>query len=98
MNGIYYSNEFTFVMVRDYFKRTYCLFEFLLALAFDKPITVLLEVDERHGGIAMEDLSKEVPKLYYEHIIEHEIIKVSRDYFSSFVEKVGKRVSRHRRK
>jgi len=97
VDGIFGSNEFVFIMVRDYFKRRYCIFEWLLAVAFGKPITVLLEADVRFGGIQIEELSEVVPKLFYERIIQHEIINVNRNYFDSFVAKLERRIIRHQK-
>jgi len=97
VDGIFGSNEFVFIMVRDYFKRKYCIFEWLLAVAFGKPITVLLEADVRFGGLQIEELSEVVPKLFYERIIQHEIINVNRNYFDSFVAKLEKRIIRHQK-
>jgi len=94
VDGIFGSKEFVFIMVRDYFKRRYCIFEWLLAVAFGKPITVLLEDDIRFGGVQIDELSKVVPKLFYEHMIQHEIINVNRIYFDSFVSKLEKRIIR----
>jgi hypothetical protein len=97
VEGIFKSNEFVFVMVKDFFERPYCIFEVLLAVALRKPITVLLENDRRFGGLAFEELSKVIPNFIYDHIIEHEIINVNREYFMSFVDKLKKRVTRHRK-
>jgi len=95
VDGIFGSDEFVCIMVRDYFKRRYCIFEWLVAVAFGKPITVILEDDKRFGGVQIEELPEVVPKLFYEHIIQHEIINVNRIYFDSFVAKLEKRIIRH---
>jgi len=97
VNGIFYSSEFVFVMVRDYFERPYCIFELLLAVAFAKPITVVLETDRRFGGLAFEELTRVIPEFFYDHIKAHEIIKVNREYFKSFYEKLVRRIVRHRK-
>jgi len=96
IDGILNSNEFVIVMAYNYFDRSYCVFEFLVALAFQKPITVLLEEDKRFGGTTIERMKEEVPRLYYDIIITHEIVKINRELFEAFIEKVVKRVGRHR--
>lgn len=97
VEGIFTSSEFVIVMVKDYFERTYCVFEYLVAAAFRKPITVLLENDTRVGGLTINELPEVVPKLYYDRVTTHEIINVNRDYFDSFVAKVGKRLARNKK-
>eukprot|EP00495_Collosphaeridae_sp_1-RS-2012_P009569 TRINITY_DN9778_c0_g1_i1.p1 TRINITY_DN9778_c0_g1~~TRINITY_DN9778_c0_g1_i1.p1 ORF type:complete len:155 (-),score=14.32 TRINITY_DN9778_c0_g1_i1:16-480(-) len=92
VNGIFNSSEFVFVMVRDYFERPYCIFEVLLAIAFGKPITVVLETDRRFGGLPFEELTKVIPEIFYNHIKAHEIINVNREYFKKlFPKKLEKR-------
>jgi len=98
VDGIFNSNEFILVMVKDYFNRPYCIFEWLVAMAFRKPITVLLENDARFGGISIEGISHEVPKIYSDSMVKHEIITINREYFDTFIDKVEKRISRHRKK
>lgn len=97
IEGIFGSSEFVMVLVRDYFKRVYCVFEYLVAMAFKKPVTVLLENDDRFGGLTIKEIPKEVPKLYLEYIMSHEIIAVNREYFGGFIEKVEKRLKRHQK-
>jgi len=97
VEGIFKSSEFVLVMVEDYFQRTWTLFEYLVAMAFEKPVTVLLETDERFGGIPLKELGKAVPEIFYHRISTHEIININRDYFDSFVEKLGERVTRNGR-
>jgi hypothetical protein len=99
VDGVNRSNEFVLVMTRTYFTRPYCVYEFLVAIALGKPITVLLEVDKNsHGGLTFDELKKEVPELYLPYVTSHEVISINRDLFAGFVAKFVKRILRHRKK
>jgi len=88
------SNEFILLISEQYFDRE-CMFEYLVALALEKPVTVLLECDPRFGGFAIADFDRVIPEVFRNRIKSHEIIMVHRDYFGGMVEKVRVRMVRH---
>jgi len=89
------SNEFVLLINDQYFERQ-CMFEYLVALALEKPVTVLLECDPRFGGFAIADFDRVIPDVFRNRIKSHEIIMVHRDYFNGMVEKVRVRMVRHK--
>jgi len=89
------SNEFVLLINDQYFERQ-CMFEYLVALALEKPVTVLLECDPRFGGFAIADFDRVIPEVFRNRIKSHEIIMVHRDYFNGMVEKVRVRMVRHK--
>ena len=97
IKGVFDCKEFILVMTHDYFDRKYCVFEFLIAMAFKKPITMLLEIDTRFGGTTIEKMSKELPRLYCDILVKHEIVEINRVLFDAFVDRVGKRLQRPRK-
>jgi hypothetical protein len=89
IKGVVHSSLFTLVLTTEYFTRPYCLYELCIAAVAEKPVMTLFEADPRFGG---EHLSSyKVPELFG-HIMKHEIIRIDRDYWAAFTEKVTKRI------
>jgi len=95
IDSISNSNEFVLLLMKDYFQRP-CLFEYLVALALRKPVTVLLECDPRFGGFAIQEFDPIIPEVFRARIQAHEIVMVHRDYFDGMVEKLRLRMVRHK--
>jgi len=89
IKGVVNSSLFTLVLTTEYFERPYCLFELCVATVAEKPIITLLEAERRFGGKPLS--SYKLPELF-EHIMTHEIIRIDRDYWTAFTEKVAKRI------
>jgi len=97
IEGVAKSNEFVMFIVREYFDRPYCVFEYLVAQAFGKSVTIVLEGDHEKGGLEVKDLGKVVPKLFLQKIdLENGVISLNRAYFDDMVLRIAKRIVRHR--
>jgi len=82
IEGVINSKLFTVVLTKDYFKRPYCLFEYCIAVMAGKTILAIYESDQRFEGGLLENF--DIPKMFKETIMKHEIIKVDRRQWRSF--------------
>merc|ERR1719320_204782 len=93
IEGVINSKIFTVVLTKDYFKRQYCLFEYCIALMAGKSILAIYEPDQRFEGGPLDEF--DIPMVFKETIMNHEIIKVDRrqwrSFFSSFVRAIKER-------
>jgi len=93
IEGVINSKIFTVVLTKDYFTRQYCLFEYCIAVMAGKTILAVYEPDPRFEGGPLEQF--DIPKMFKETIMNHEIIKVDRrqwrSFFSSFEKAINGR-------
>merc|ERR1719419_1258252 len=89
IEGVVNSTLFTLILTSEYFERQYCLFEFCLATVARKPIITLREGDERYGGSPLS--SFKLPELF-QHIRNHEIMEINREYWKPFTDRLTTRL------
>jgi len=86
IEGVLNSRIFTVILTKDYFQRQYCLFEYSIAVMAGKPVLVIYEWDKRFEGGRLDEF--DIPEVFKETIMDHEIIKIDRrqwrSFFSSF--------------
>jgi len=82
IEGVINSKIFTVVLTKRYFERQYCLFEYSIAVIAGKPILAIYETDERLEGGRIDEFN--IPKVFKQTLMNHEIIKVNRRPWRSF--------------
>merc|ERR1719184_363685 len=82
IEGVINSKIFTVVLTKRYFERQYCLFEYSIAVIAGKPILAIYETDERLEGGRLDEFN--IPKVFKQTMMNHEIIQVNRRQWSSF--------------
>jgi len=77
--GISRSDVFLIFLTKSYFERVFTLFELESALELDKPIIVVYDADERHGGFHQFRTYIDVcPDIYKVELFQHEAIRFER--------------------
>jgi len=89
IGGVVNSRLFTLILTNEYFERQYCIFEFCLATVARKPIITLREADERYGGAPLS--SFKLPELF-QHIRNHDIMEINREYWKPFTDRLTTRL------
>jgi len=76
-DGISSSRWFVLVATKDSFSRPWPIYELLIAQVLDKPILVVVETDERRGGLTLNAFSETIPKPW-KFLYDHEWIEIKR--------------------
>jgi len=89
VDGVINSRVFVLLLTTDFFSRSYCIFEFCVALVADKSIITVAEVDTRYGGASIGCF-----KFHnlFKHVLHHEVIEIHRTYWNAFTDKLYERI------
>jgi len=84
IDGVVDSKLFVVVLTLEYFKRPWCIFEYAVAIVARKTVMTVYENDTRYGGdhLNCNDIPKE-----FRSLLNHELIKVDRNYWEGFFRK-----------
>jgi len=92
-NGVSSSRWFVLVVTKDSFGRPWAIFELLIAQVLHKPIIVVLETDERRGGLSLEMFCQIIPKPW-KFLHDHQWIRIKRNVWSATVKELHTRLKR----
>jgi len=94
ISGVASAKYFVLVACKEYFERTWPVFELLIADIMKKPVIVLVETDERHGGISLNNFCSQLPKIWV-RLKDHELMKIQRryPYRTAFISELKSRCS-----
>lgn len=89
VDGVINSRVFVVLLTTDYFSRSYCIFEYSVALVAAKSIITVAEVDTRYGGASIGSF-----KFHnlFKHILQHEVIEIHRRYWNAFTGALYERI------
>ena len=94
ISGVANANYFIMIACKEYFERKWPLFELLLADMMKKRVIVIVETDQRYGGILLNTFCSQVPKIW-ERLKDHELMEVQRryPYRAAFISELKRRCS-----
>lgn len=93
-SGIADSHYFVIIATKDYFNRVYPILEMVIAHVLLKPIIVVVEPDNRHGGLSFPEFSKRIPKPMG-FLKAHEFLKIERrkGFWSATIDGMAERLN-----
>jgi len=94
-DGVSSSRWFVLVATKDSFSRPWPIYELLIAQVLEKPILVVVETDERRGGLTLKAFSETIPKPW-KFLYDHEWIEIKRrgDFWLATVKELYTRLKR----
>ena len=98
--GIADAKVFVIVAAANYFHRSWCLFELLLAEILEKPVIILMETVKSHGGFDNFNEFKTAIPDCFAHILEYEVCEVKRrgSFWTATVVELAKRIKDDKKK
>jgi len=84
IDGVVDSKLFVVVLTLEYFKRPWCIFEYAVAIVARKTVMTVYENDTRYGGDHLN--CYKIPK-EFRSLLNHELIKIDRNYWEGFFRK-----------
>jgi len=98
-DGVSSSRWFVLIATKDSFSTPWPIYELLIAQVLQKPVLVVLETDERRGGLTFRAFSDTIPKPW-KFLNDHEWIEIKRrgDFWSATVKELYNRLKRRPQK